>query len=449
MSSVVSSHASAESTVGSVSASTTSRSKHWYPVLWRWHFYAGLFCIPFVITLSISGAIYLFKPWFDAQAFEPYSQLAMVGERSSANEQIQTALTKLPGSRFMSYQLPLETDDAVVISVLHQGERTNVTVNPWTLDVLHVQGYEDSFIRMVRTFHGELLAGNVGSILVELASCWAIVLIVTGLLMSWAKRDGLAGILYIRTGAGKRLVWRDLHSTLGWYVSVLALFLLITGLPWALVWGGAFKEIRQWSKPAPVQQSWSQGRKQEKQAWGPKAVTSVDLPSEVLQQATALKLAPPVVLSVANGEKNLWKAQSRHQNRPLRADAWIDGNSGNMTRMRTFEDKSALDRAIGIGIAAHEGHLFGWFNQLLGVFTALALVAISISGAVLWWRRKPADSLGAPPKLQGRRIPVLMAALLLFWVAFLPLLAISVVVILVCEWMLNLQRTRLSAEGGI
>jgi hypothetical protein len=31
----------------------------WYNAVWRWHFYAGLFCIPFIIWLSLTGTIYL------------------------------------------------------------------------------------------------------------------------------------------------------------------------------------------------------------------------------------------------------------------------------------------------------------------------------------------------------------------------------------------------------
>ena len=31
-----------------------------YNLAWRWHFYAGLFVIPFMILLSITGIIYLF-----------------------------------------------------------------------------------------------------------------------------------------------------------------------------------------------------------------------------------------------------------------------------------------------------------------------------------------------------------------------------------------------------
>ncbi len=33
-----------------------------YPTIWRWHFYAGLFVLPFILILSITASIYLFKP---------------------------------------------------------------------------------------------------------------------------------------------------------------------------------------------------------------------------------------------------------------------------------------------------------------------------------------------------------------------------------------------------
>lgn len=36
-----------------------------YRTIWRWHFYAGLFVLPFVLILSVTGSIYLFKPQID------------------------------------------------------------------------------------------------------------------------------------------------------------------------------------------------------------------------------------------------------------------------------------------------------------------------------------------------------------------------------------------------
>jgi uncharacterized iron-regulated membrane protein len=32
-----------------------------YRAIWRWHFYAGLIVAPFLLILSITGAIYLFN----------------------------------------------------------------------------------------------------------------------------------------------------------------------------------------------------------------------------------------------------------------------------------------------------------------------------------------------------------------------------------------------------
>ena len=33
-----------------------------YRAFWRWHFYAGLFVLPFLALLAVTGSIYLFKP---------------------------------------------------------------------------------------------------------------------------------------------------------------------------------------------------------------------------------------------------------------------------------------------------------------------------------------------------------------------------------------------------
>ena len=55
---------------------------------------------------------------------------------------------------------------------------------------------------------------------------------------------GLAGVLYPRARQKRRVFWRDMHAVFGAWLSVALLFLLVSGLPWSTVWGGAFKEIR-------------------------------------------------------------------------------------------------------------------------------------------------------------------------------------------------------------
>lgn len=92
---------------------------------------------------------------------------------------------------------------------------------------------------------------------------------------------------------------------------------------------------------------------------------------------------------------------------------------------------------MGFGVAAHEGQLFGWLNQVLGVFTAVSLVTLAVSSVVLWLRRRPSHMLGAPPATRASqrpaRSPWLFAVLLVALGLFLPLLGISLIVVLLVE----------------
>ncbi|MCR6653872.1 MAG: PepSY domain-containing protein [Cellvibrionaceae bacterium] len=426
-----------------------------YRTLWRWHFYAGIFCLPFIVTLAISGTIYLFKPQVDAWIDAPYRGIAESGQRRSANEQIAAALAAHPDSRFVNYRLPQSPQDAVIITLQHSGENHRIYVHPVTLEILRNVPANGELMQVVKRFHGELLAGDVGSILVELAGCWAIVLVITGLYLWWPRgARGAAGILYPRLRQGSRTFWRDLHAVTGFWVAGFTLFLLITGLPWALVWGGALKEVRQLGNHQPQHQhqdghdhhsaapaDWSLRSSEPSNAVDAK---TLQLPETLVQNALALNFAPPAELSPAADMPGAWSLKSQSQNRPLRADAWLDGKSGNVIRSKNFAEKSTLDRVIGIGIAAHEGQLFGWFNQLLGVFTTSGLTLMSISAFILWRRRKPQDALGAPPPIPDGHVGKVVSGVILALALLLPLLAASLVIILLLEWLVlkRIQRIR-------
>lgn len=415
------------------SASRINNSPALYRTIWRWHFYAGIFCIPFVIVLALTGSIYLFKPYYEHWQERDYRGLQIAGTALAPNQQIAAALAVVPNGKFLNYRLPQAADEAVAINV--QAENNwQVFVNPYTGDVLGIERTDQMLMNIVKTIHGELLLGTTGSILVELAACWAIVLIITGLYLWWPRNaQGLAGILYPRLREGSRIFWRDIHAVTGIWISALALFLLITGLSWATVWGAALKEVRSFEL-APVQQDWTQSRKEEHQHWGAQASDTFNLTPEVLSAAEKLKLSAPVELSIADSHHNSWMASSQAGNRPERADVWINSD-GSIEKQSGFAEKKLVDRTIGIGIAAHEGYLFGWFNLLLGVLTCAGLLLISVSGFILWRKRKPESVLGAPPPMPAR-IGVAVVAITFGLALFLPLLAISLVVLLTIEFVL-------------
>lgn len=428
--------------LGSINAPPKEGYPGLYRTIWRWHFYAGLFCIPFVITLALSGMIYLFKPQIDAFVDRGYHNLPATAPRATAQSQIDAALAALPNSRLVSYRLPETAHQAVVITLLQGDTRQLVYMNPYTREILTVRDFDNLFVNLVKSFHGELLLGNAGAVVIELAGCWAIVLLLTGLYLWWpGTARGLAGVLYPRLRQGGRQFWRDLHAVCGIWVAALALFLLVSGLPWALVWGSAFKEIRAQFEPA-TSMDWVLSSAHEGHAMA--AVGQAEdrqLAPSVYAAAQALQFAPPVELSPDTGNPHLWKVSSQHANRMLRADAWLDRHSAEVVKLETFAQRRSLDKAVGIGISAHEGQLFGWANQLLGLITASGLILLCVSGAVMWYRRRPVGKFGAPPATVQRRLTAPVIATMLGLALFLPLLALSIAVIGLME-ALVLKRLR-------
>lgn len=216
-----------------------------YPTVWRWHFYAGLFCIPFVVVLAVSGAVYLFKPQVEAWLDRPYDRLSIAGPAAGAEAQVKAALAAVPGTTLAAYEVPRSPNAAVRVIVQRSRDKIRVYVHPETLQVLHIVHEDDRFMRLIFKLRGELLIGNFGSAIVELAASWTIVMIVTGLYLWWPRQGrGLAGTLYPRLAGGGRLFWRDLHAVTGVWIACFTLFLLVSGLPWAKVWGEYFKEAR-------------------------------------------------------------------------------------------------------------------------------------------------------------------------------------------------------------
>ncbi|MCF8492606.1 MAG: PepSY domain-containing protein, partial [Sphingomonadaceae bacterium] len=215
-----------------------------YRTIWRWHFYASLFVMPLVLVLATTGAIYLFKPQIDRWEERAFSNLSTHGA-VSPNAQLAAVMNANPGAQFHGYRLPAREGDAAVIHVgLADGRSMrDVYVSPQG-KVLGSVDPESRISATVSRIHGSLLIGRVGDWIVELAACWAIVMILTGLYMWWPRGQGLRGVIWPRLGKGKRIFLRDLHAVTGFWVSGLALVLLTTGLPWASVWGDAFRVAR-------------------------------------------------------------------------------------------------------------------------------------------------------------------------------------------------------------
>ncbi len=436
-----------------------------YRTIWRWHFYAGLFCIPFVMWLALTGSIYLFKPQIETWLERPYDHLTLAGPSQPPSAQVEAALNAAPGTVLRAYELPQTPTSAARVIVSREAKQIRVYVRPDNLQVLKVLNEDDRFMRTIFRMHGELLIGDRGSNLVELAACWTIVMLITGLFLWWPRgASGLAGVIWPRLGGGAKMFLRDLHAVTGVWVSFFAIFLLLTGLPWAKNWGGYLKEVRKFTGTAVATQDWTNGRSSElAQRRAQDAATRAAQADEhadhmnmggmkmdglagmpppmdryapldlMVPTVAALRLPPPVLISPPGKKHGGWTGKSDTPNRPQRVDLTLDASTGAVLSRTNFNQRHWIDQVVGTGVAAHEGQLFGALNQALGVFTALGLLALSISAAVMWLRKKPHDRLGAPEPLADQPIGpgIVIIAALLF--VYLPLLALSAILVALLE----------------
>jgi uncharacterized iron-regulated membrane protein len=449
-----------------------------YRTVWRWHFYAGLLVMPLIVVLALSGAVYLFKPQIERWEERAFQNLPTAGA-VPASAQVAAVQAANPDADFVFYRLPERVGDAALVHLAlpeHAGMR-DVFVSPQG-QVLGSLDPDSRIIAWDRKVHGQLLLGRQGSWLVELAASWAIVMILSGLYLWWPRGTGLAGVVWPRWSAKSRPFWRDLHAVTGFWVSSLALVLLFTGLPWADAWGSVFKAVRGELGWVKGRQDWTIGGKPadgDLHAEHDHAAMMGAMPGmahdmaprfdparfdAMVAFAGAQALAFPAVVvppGAPAGEGGTgkpakgWVVKSEAQDRLLRVTYRFDAASCALAAREEFASRHPIDKVVAVGTAWHEGQLFGWINQLIGLLTALALVTLVVSGFVMWRRRKPAESLGAPPALATPHWPRgwgfrLLALFLLLW---LPLFTLSLVVVALIERMVLPRLSALSRWLGM
>lgn len=495
----------------SLDVSVPASGSRWLPdyrTIWRWHFYAGLLTLPFVTILSVSGGIYLFKPQIEAWNDREYDSL-VINNPAPVADQVKAALNAFPGSVPNGYELPRTATSAARVlirkmperketdsketdskstnskasenkdtdgkpSVRSESETLRVYVHPEKLTVLGSVKENERLMKQMFRLHGELWMGDRGSNLVELASSWTIIMIVTGLYLWWPRKLRLfGGIWFPRFGGGSRIFWRDLHSVTGVWISVFVLFLLVTGLPWAKFWGNYLKTIRNITGTAVAQQDWTTGSERSlggegssggsekgrsardsgerssgehsdhggggggggrwRRGGGGSMPKDMEGFNRVYQTVQPLGLEHPVVIAPPSRGSENWTAKSTTQNRPNRVELELNGSTGEIVGRKDFKDRHWVDQVVGTCIAAHEGQLFGWPNQLLGLLTAMGLILVSVSGAIMWWRRRHKGVLGAPPIHPNPRISILLCLFAVMFGIYLPLFGASLLLVLVIE----------------
>ena len=286
-----------------------------YNLAWRWHFYAGLFVIPFMILLSLTGIVYLFKPQLDPLMYPELLSVQPAGTPLSADQQLARLQQVLPQAEVSQYLPPATAESSAQFVAQLDGRKTNLFLDPYSGALLGQQDAANNLQALARALHGELLIGTVGDRLIELAD--------------------------------------------------------------------------------------DKG-----------------------------------VFTVA-----LFADDPRHD-----ATLHLDQYSGQVLADIRWADYGLVARAVESGAMLHEGKMFGLANQLLMLLACLLILLASVSGLVMWWKRRPQGHFGVPPlrhdlPLWKGGVAIMFGLGLLF-----PLVGASLLLMLVLDW-LGQRLTRRGAEA--
>jgi len=410
-----------------------------YQRVWRWHFFAGLFVAPFAILLAITGAIYLFAPQLNAfseadihKRLEPAS-----GERvRSPSVVLSDLLIQHSDYKLHRVRLAKKNDPTYEIDLKPKNRERDlpskrIWINALSGEMVASHDPDSSVPEFVKHVHGELLTGDTGSLLVELVASWFIVLMVTGLYLYWPRGVPWHSVFFPSLNKRGRPLLLSLHGSIAAWATIFILLFLLSGLPWTQVWGGGFKWVQDQFGIPDQGQEFKVTLLSDSAAKGSGDNLNLD---DVIERAQSESLKPPVYI-VPPKPDGVWTVRSLHPNRAARVTIHYDQWTGEELMRIRFADKHWFKRLVSHGISLHEGHLFGPLNQALGLIVALCIIAISVTGPLMWWRRRPKAQLAAPVRAAKQAMSKVAVVSMLLLTAFLPLVAVSLVVILTLDLM--------------
>ncbi|MCX4148171.1 PepSY domain-containing protein [Paraburkholderia madseniana] len=483
--------------------SATGAANAGYRTLWRWHFYAGLFVMPFLVVLAITGTLYCFQPQIEPLLYphrlivEPQST-----PRLTEDALLAKARAAMPAdARAVTAPIASASDRSTeFIFRLADGEKQSVYLNPYSGEVLGTLSVERRFMQVDRMLHRKLLLGKPGELLMELAACWTLVMIGTGIALWWPREKTTArAALVPRFSLQGRALWKNLHAVMGIWLALGALIFVLSGLPWTGSWGRQFKALASAANLGAPPGSWgglplrsampgmsagehagvadtraethtahrANGAHASSNEHGAHEANMDSMPGMVMDDlplpltpwavgntpvpqsadahaAQALPLGRIVALVASLGvpggydivlpasATGVYTVSYFPSDPKDERTLYIDQYSGTVLKDIRYGDYGAVSKAVSYGTSLHMGRYFGVANQILCAAISLGLAGMAVTGCVMWWKRRPQRSLGAPsreraaPPMRGWKtglvllgivFPLMGATLLAVWLA--------------------------------
>jgi uncharacterized iron-regulated membrane protein len=393
--------------------------------LWRWHGYAGLFVIPFIFFMALTGLPHVWEHEIEDVWHPEYRALTPQDTRVPYAQQLITARAVYPDKPLLLIIVDRDPRHATRFQFGTAVNPYSVFVSPYDGRVITAMS---EWIRLSSAgimLHGLTFIEPYGSWILELLACWGIVLCLTGVYLWWPRgKEKVFGVFIPRLRRDGRTRWRDFHAVTGFYFAVVLALYLATGLPWTAFWGGKLMTSMQnaTGQGYPANMTAESGLKST-----PPSPDAKPLPLDAFVEF-GLKQNLPGRLEIDLPAENTGTVHLRNRLRrdPLEKHFQLDLFSARPVGSADWSDMPWTQKAVALGIDLHEGALFGRATQIISTALAGTFMFIAAAGAMMWWKRRPQGRLdfSMPSKLSV--VPAAMRAGLLLVSLLMPLAGLSI-----------------------
>jgi len=375
------------------------------------HLWLGLASGLIVLFLGITGCMLAFEREIRS-ATEPY-QYVQKEEKPFLQPTIlkKTAVEQLPGKVLHSISYGEKNKAAVATFYNADPEYFYlIYINPYSGKVLEVKDMGRDFFRVVLMGHYYLwLPPSIGQPIVASATLIFFIMLVTGLILWWPKNKAARKQRFtIKWNAKWKRVNYDLHNVLGFYVTWIIIFIVVTGLVWGFQW---FAKTVYWTASGGKSLLlYEEALSVKKNKTNAVTVSPVDaIWQQVSEQYPSSQLiemhfpandSASIEAAINPDASTYWQTDYHYYDQYTLKEIPVKHVYG------SFKNASVADKILRMNYDVHVGAILGLAGKILVFFASLIAASLPVTGFLLWRGKRKKSKPGK--KLQSRQQPVII-----------------------------------------
>ncbi len=352
-------------------------------VILKFHLYLGLAAALFLVILGLTGSIMAFEGDIDHWLHRGRWYVT-VGPRAIPEAELIAQIEKqVAPARVGAVQF---SPQANLAQLMQLSDRSTITVNPYDGSILsritgptktqRTLGYIHQIHLRLAT-DGRSAIAPAGKVIISYAGLLLCLLVPTGFVLWWRTRR--ASVMWNASWFRRCF---DLHQAIGIYAG---LFLWVAALTGILI-GFDFGEKAIYSLTHSSRPTFARPPQAVPVPGAPPL--AVDQAVEIAHQAMPTAFVDMVSLPLnPKGAFNLVMRVPEETSGSAHSSVTVDPYTGKVLQVHDFRTDSQGYRWIRFNRSIHTGDIWGLPGHLLVSLSSLLLVAMVVTGLVIWWKK--------------------------------------------------------------